>query len=198
MPANHTLQPNGGGPSWLQSARLVAAVAELVPSRKPKTESEVLMRSLSLISLCLLLIGGSVRGQQAESAVRIKLNRPHQITSQAGATIQAAMIELLKTSNFNSKDHRDIFPDGVGSVHRKYRDTIGGQYLVVTFPKPRTFELIRGQVTAIEVIVGLNNTQYADTLFTIDPEGRVVEHSKFSGKVATELLELVNRERAGG
>jgi hypothetical protein len=155
------------------------------------------MRNLSLISLCLLLTGGSVRGQQAESAVRIKLNRPQQITSQAGAPIQAAVIELLKTSNFNSKDHRDVFPDGARGVHRKYRDTIGGQYLVVTFPEPRQFELIRGRVTAIEVVVGLNNPQYADTLFTIDPDGRIVEHSKFGGKEATELLELVNRKGKG-
>lgn len=63
--------------------------------------------------------------------------------------------------------------------------------MVVVFPQARQFELIRGQATAIEVVVGLNGPQYADALFTIDPDGRIVEHSKFSGKVATELLRLV-------
>lgn len=157
------------------------------------------MRSLSLILLCLLLFAENVRGQEAESGVRIKLTHPQQIPSQAGAAIQSKVVELLKTSNFNSKDHEgDVFPGGVRRVHQRYRDAIGGQYLVVSFPEPRQFQLIRGQVTAIEVVVGLNQPEYADAFFTIDPDGRIVEHSKFSGKVATELLELVNRKGKGG
>jgi hypothetical protein len=150
------------------------------------------MRSLGLISMYLLLLEGYVVGQQAEPTVALKLNRPEQIASPTAATLQAKVVNLLKTSNFNSKDHPGpVFPGGAKGVQRRYRDTVGGQYLVVGFPQPQQLELIRGQVTAIEVIVGLNNPQNADALFTVDPNGRVVEHSKFSGKLATELLDLV-------
>ena len=70
--------------------------------------------------------------------------------------------------------------------------------MVVTFPKSRHFELIRSRVTVIEVIVGLNNAKHADALFTIDPDGRVVEHSKYSGDLATDLVKLIsNPERNG-
>src|SRR5664280_1415098 len=150
------------------------------------------MRSLSIISLCLLFVGGSARGQQAQAQVDLKLTRLQEITSNTAAIIQAKVVQLLETSNFNSKDHPGpICPDGVRGVERRYRESIGGQYLVVTFAQPRHFDLIRGEVTAIEVVVGLNDPQGADALFTIDPDGRIVEHSMFGGKEAKELVELV-------
>jgi hypothetical protein len=130
--------------------------------------------------------------------VSLKLLRTQAVTFQAGTNIEAKVIELLKTSNFNSEDHPDKFPDGVRGVQRSYRDTLAGQYLVVAFPEPRQFELIRGQATAIEVVVGLNNPQYADALFTFDSDGRTVEHSKFSGRLATELKELIDGRGKGG
>lgn len=70
--------------------------------------------------------------------------------------------------------------------------------MVVTFPKSRHFELIRGKVAAIEVIVGLNNSKHADALFTIDPDGRVVEHSKYSGELATDLVKLISKPERNG
>ncbi len=156
------------------------------------------MKNLRLVSLCLLLPSGQLLGQQPEPSVALKLNRPEQITSRAASAIQSKVVDLLKTSNFNSKDHVDpAFPDGARGVHRRYRETIGGQYLVVAFPRSRQLELIRGQATAVEIIVGLNHPKYTDALFTIDPDGRVVEHSKFSGELATDLLELVrNMDRS--
>jgi hypothetical protein len=150
------------------------------------------MRTLGLVFLLLTLIEGIGPTQSAEPPVSLKLADPQPITAPAESIVQAKAIDLLKTSNFNSKDHPGpIFPDGVLGVQRRYRAAIAGQYLAVAFPEPRQFQLIRGQVKIVEIVVGLNNPQYADSLFTVDPEGRVVEHAKFSGTAATELMELI-------
>ena len=152
------------------------------------------MRSLGFASLFLLLAPGHVVGQPTEPTVVLKSNRLQELAPQAAATVREKVINLLKTSNFNSKDHMgSIFPGGARRVQRRYRNTVGGRYLVVVFPLSRHFELIRGQATAIEVIVGLNHPKYSDALFTIDPDGRVVEHSKYSGALATDLLKLVTK-----
>ena len=70
--------------------------------------------------------------------------------------------------------------------------------MVVVFPQSRQLELIHGQGTVIEIVVGLNHPKYANALFTIDPDGRVVEHSKYSGELATDLLRLVTKLENGG
>jgi len=149
-----------------------------------------MMKNWILIAVLLFLPKWSLGGQ-ADSEMSIRLLPPRTFSAEEGKFIQAQVIELLETSNFNSSVHSDVFPDGVKGVHRKYRTTTGGQYLVVSFREARVFDLIGGQVTAIEVVVGLDRPEFADALFTIDAEGRVVEHAKFSGKGAIELLELV-------
>ena len=151
------------------------------------------MRIRGFVLLFLLLLPMHVSGQQSETTVAFKSDRLQKLAHQPASTVRNKVLDLLKTSNFNSKDHAGpVFPGGTGRVHRRYRTTIGGHYLVVTFPKPRHFELKRSKVTAIEVIVGLNNPKHADALFTIDPDGRVVEHSKYSGELATDLVKLIS------
>ena len=160
------------------------------------------MKTFALIASVLFLVSGSVRGQQAQSALGLRLNRPQIVSAVARTNIQAKVTDLLQTSNFNSMDHPEKLQDGVRGLHQRYRDTLEGEYLVVTFSEPRQLELIRGRATAIEVVVGLNRTslngpQRANRLFTVDPEGRIVEHVLYSGMLQLELLELVRRETGG-
>lgn len=115
----------------------------------------------------------------------------HTFDSNALPGIRASALHLLETSNFNSIHHRDILKATPKSTHAAYRKTVAGRYLVVSFDTPRQVKTIGGEVDVLEVVIGLNRPDYADSLFTIDREGRVVAHQKYSGALAVELLRMV-------
>jgi hypothetical protein len=107
------------------------------------------------------------------------------------ADIRSLALRLLETSNFNSERHRDLLKATLKSTHAAYRKAVAGRYLVVSFDTPRRIKTIGGEVDVLEVVIGLNRPDYADSLFTIDSEGRVVAHQKYSGTDGIELLRRV-------
>jgi hypothetical protein len=113
------------------------------------------------------------------------------LDAKALADIRTLSLRLLETSNFNSERHRDILKATPQSTHAAYRKTVAGRYLVVSFDTPRRVKTIGGEVDVLEVVIGLNRPDYADSLFTIDSEGRVVAHQKYSGTDGIELLRRV-------
>jgi hypothetical protein len=113
------------------------------------------------------------------------------VDAEALADIRSLALRLLETSNFNSEHHRDILKATPKSTHAAYRKTVAGQYLVVCFDTPRRIKTIGGEVDVLEIVIGLNRPDYADSLFTIDSEGRVVAHQKYSGADGVELLRVI-------
>lgn len=107
-------------------------------------------------------------------------------------------LDLLETSMFNSERHRDLLKATPRSTHAAYRTAVAGRYLVLAFDAPRRIRTIGGDVDVLEIVIGLNRADYADSLFTIDSEGRVVAHQKFSGAHAIDLLRRVNAALLGG
>ncbi len=107
------------------------------------------------------------------------------------ADVRAVALRLLESSNFNSERHRDILTATPKSTHAAYRKTVAGRYLLVSFDTPRRIKTIGGEVDVLEMIIGLNRPDYADSLFTIDHEGRVVAHQKYSGTEGVELVRMV-------
>jgi len=97
------------------------------------------------------------------------------------AEIRSLALRSWKTSNFNSERHRDLLKATPKSTHATYRKAVAGRYLVVSFDTPRRSTTNRGEVDVLEVVIGLDRPDYADSLFTIDGEGRVVAHQKYSG-----------------
>ena len=110
----------------------------------------------------------------------------------ARTQIRILATRLLESSNFNSQRHRDLLKATPKETHAAYRKTVAGRYLIVSFDRPRSIKTIGGEVEALEVVIGLNRPDYADSLFTIDGEGRVVAHAKYSGSDAVTLLRKVN------
>jgi hypothetical protein len=113
------------------------------------------------------------------------------LDAKALADIRTLSLRLLESSNLNSERHRDILKATPQSTHAAYRKTVAGRYLVVSFDTPRRIKTIGGEVDVLEVIIGLNRPDYADSLFTIDHEGRVVAHQKYSGTEGVELVRMV-------
>ena len=46
---------------------------------------------------------------------------------------------------------------------------------------------VGGEVSVFEIVIGLAHPDSADALFTVDDDGRVVAHEKYSGRTAMEL-----------
>jgi hypothetical protein len=103
--------------------------------------------------------------------------------------LYAKAVEILESSNFNSRAPR--WQWNMPEVHQQYRQTVAGKYLLISFEEPRKVTTIGGEVTAKEIIIGLNGREYASALFTIDDEDRLVGHAKHSGPLCVEFLKLV-------
>ena len=68
---------------------------------------------------------------------------------------------------------------------------VAGDCLVITYDHPIKVHTVGGDVSAFEIVIGLNRPDYADDLFTIDDLGRVVGHGKYSGGIGIELRKAV-------
>ena len=111
-------------------------------------------------------------------------------------SLDALAVDLLKTSNFNSLNHGKLLQSTIPGIQERYRKTISGHYMVLSFNSEQNFKTIGGDVRLFEIIIGLNASEYADALFTIDPEGRVIEHAKYSGTKSIQLLKAVKQAAA--
>ncbi len=81
----------------------------------------------------------------------------------------------------------------MSEILQGYRKTVSGKYLLVSFKQPRKFKTVGGEINVREIIIGLNRPDYASSLYTIDDEGRIVAHTKYSGPLCVGLLEFVKR-----
>lgn len=115
----------------------------------------------------------------------------HRLDGAAKTKVQSLALQFLESSNFNSVHDRDILKVTTQKVHAAYRKAAAGRYLVLSFDTPRRVKTIHCEVDVLEVVIGLNGPDYANSLFTIDGEGRVVSHEKYSGTLGVELLQAV-------
>lgn len=100
-------------------------------------------------------------------------------------------IELLESSNFNSRAPR--WKWNMSEILEGYRKTVSGQYFLVSYKEPRKIKTVAGEVSVREIIIGLDRPDYASSFYTIDDEGRIVGHAKYSGPLCVEFLNLVKR-----
>ncbi len=78
-------------------------------------------------------------------------------------------------------------------VQRDYRQAVAGSFLVVTFSPPQRVQTVGGDVTAAEIVIGLNRNDYAYGLFTIDSSAAIVSHAKYAGDLCIQILENIKR-----
>jgi hypothetical protein len=131
----------------------------------------------------------------ADYKVALRFGKQMPLTQEAVRMLYSKALELLETSNFNS----------LALVHEEYRQTVAGKYLLVSLKVPQTIKTVGGEVIVREIVIGLNRpdsvaivegvsyADYANSLFTIDDEGRVVAHAKYSGLLCIELMKLVKK-----
>jgi hypothetical protein len=137
--------------------------------------------------LCLLLLTSVV---YAADGVLPKLTLYRSGEKELAAGKQAVIAnwgtELLKSSNFNTANKPEM--QTIGEIQRHYRQTVAGDYLVISYNLPLTVQTVGGKVELLEIVVGLNRPdEFPSALFTIDPQGRVVAHEMYGGILPAEL-----------
>lgn len=126
--------------------------------------------------------------------MQLRFPKLQKLSESAEQKIAAQVVELLRTSQFNSESQPAEFDGGVSRVQANYRKTAGVPHLVLSFRKPQTLQTIGGEIETAEVVVGLSHESHHSSLFTVNGDGQVVEHSRESLPQGTTLLEAIRRE----
>ncbi len=160
------------------------------------------LRKLVLVSFIIALLIPTVVTSFAQTDQLVAVNSncavelfcPKQVVlnREAVQELYATSLSLLKTSQFNSRANR--WP--ISEVQKDYRLTISGKYLLVSFKAPRTVTTVGGEVSALEIVVGLDGSHFSG-MFTIDAEGRIVEQGKFNGSGWIGLVKLADNIAGG-
>jgi len=139
----------------------------------------------------------------ADYTVALYFGKQTPLTQEANRKLHSKALELLETSNFNSR--AGVLDWNISKFHEQYRQTVAGKYLLISLKEAQRIRTVGGEVIVKEIVIGLNRpdsiatvggvsyTEYASSLFTIDDEGRVVAHTKYSGPMCIELTKLVKK-----
>ena len=140
---------------------------------------------------------------KADYTVALRFGKQPPLSQEQVQTLHAKALELLETSNFNSR--ASLSHKSISEVHEEYRQTVAGRYLLVSLKGPQKIKTDGGEVIVREIVIGLNRpnniaivggvsyAEYASSLFTIDDEGRVIVHAKYSGPMCIELMKLAKK-----
>ena len=141
--------------------------------------------TLAALLLLLAVLTPAVAG--ASDGVTVGRCVGSQPTGSSADELRKLAVEFVQSSNFNTAAHPRILKLSVATIQDHYRRVVAGDCLIVTYDRPVRFRTVGGEVSVVEIVVGLGRPDYADALFTIDESGRVVEHGKYSGLIGIEL-----------
>jgi hypothetical protein len=144
-----------------------------------------------LAALALLASATEAAAPPLKEAASVVLRYPGTKALGADDTqgLKAKALEILKSSNFNSTS--PLWEWDEAEINLQYGAAVSRRHLLVTFVTPETIQTVGGKIVVKEIVIGLNGSHYASSLHTVDDQGRIVGHSKYSGTSCVELLELV-------
>lgn len=151
------------------------------------------MRMLLVAALSWLL-WRAAETPTSKPAAQVVLQRGGASAAIDGLTqdkLRGLAIRYLESSNFNTVTHPQILKQNVPAIQERYRRILAGDYLLISYPEPVVVQTVGGEVPTYEIVIGLGRADYAEGLITIDPQGRVVSHGKYSGIVGIELRQAV-------
>ena len=144
-----------------------------------------------LVAMMLLLTAAGSGAADVGTKPRVELYRPaaKDLTPESKMNVVNWSETFLASANFNTLDQPDILKQSVVTdIQDRYRKTIRGDYLVVSYDHPTKFQTVAGDVTVVEIIVGLNRAdRVPSALFTVDGDGRVIAHEKYAGMLPDDL-----------
>jgi len=148
-----------------------------------------LRKAVAILAVITLQFFPSAIAANADQP-RVELYRSgaKKLTPEVKAEFVAWSEALLKSANFNTANQPDILKKSVTAIHESYRLAVRRDCLIVSYDRPMNFTTVAGDLTVMEIVVGLNRPdKIASGLFTIDPVGRVIAHEKYAAISSAEL-----------
>ena len=146
----------------------------------------------ALVLVMLLAVAACPVSGEDAGTLTLRQDGRSRPTSAEEDTLRKLAMEFLKSSNFNTVAHADILKQSVPAIQARYRQVVAGACLIITYDHPVTVRTVGGNVSVFEIVIGLGRPDYADALFTIDEQGRVVGHGKYSGGIGIKLRRAVD------
>lgn len=168
-------------------------------TQPPLSNRMFLAIAFSLLTAVTALAGDANQPTASPAHCMVKLRYGKEIVlSQAAVqTLYSNAVMLLESSSFNSsKSATSPLPWNISEIAEDYRLAVSGPYLLVSFKEPHEFTTPGGAVSVREIVIAINKNFGASNrseLFTIDDEGRVIEHGKYSGQILVELLKTAKK-----
>ncbi len=148
-----------------------------------------------LLSVALFIVGCNFPVHAAEQLTPVELysnGKNLELSELDQNKLLEQALQLLKTSNHNSGKEAKNNLFTLHGVQNDYRATVAGKFLVCRFQPSKKVTTVGGDIFASEIVIGLNGAQYASSLFTVDKDGSVVGHAKYSGELCVKILEAIN------
>ena len=156
--------------------------------------SYMVKRAIRILALVAVLasaaLGGELPSKTDGAAVVLRFEGTSTLTDEEQQRLIAAAQKILASSQFNSQNPQ--WEWDMSKVLTEYGDAVVGRHLLVYFAQPKQSDTAGGTIIAREVLIGLNRPDYASSLHTIDSNGHIVGHAKYSGALCIELKKLVD------
>lgn len=154
----------------------------------------MLRRKVGLAALLLIIQGSGAFAENLpefeSSAVVLRYSANISLDRADARKLFGKSIEVLQSSNFNSSNSQWEWDEA--EVNREYGRAVSGRHVLVTFSKPEIIKTIGGDITVREFVIGLNGSQYASSVHTLDEQRRVIGHAKYAGQLCIEIQELAH------
>ncbi|MGV3773302.1 MAG: hypothetical protein ACO1QB_10405 [Verrucomicrobiales bacterium] len=150
------------------------------------------------LCVCLFLLASETAIADATNKFKINIfpSVGTRIDEKTSKDIYHDVLQILKSSNFDTVNSKSAMSRKVADIHESYRKAAANRYLLVDFEQAHSIETVGGKVACLQIFIGIkdsssNGLSVAGPLFTINPDGRVVEHGKYSGQLCVEMMKTL-------
>lgn len=149
--------------------------------------------SVGLATLLLVVASGLFAEESPEferASVVLRYSGNIALTDDEARKIFSKSMEILRSSNFNSAKPKWEWDSA--KINLEYGRAVSGRHVLVSFGEPKIIKTLGGDIAVRELVIGLNGSQYASSVHTVDGQGKVVGHAKYLGQLCVEMQELAN------
>jgi hypothetical protein len=149
---------------------------------------------IALTSLLLIISASALSTEDSpdfdKSAVVLRYSGNVPLSHDDARKLFRKSIEILQSSNFNSSNPKWEWDEA--KINLEYGRAVSSRHVLVTFGKSQALKTIGGDITVRELVIGLNGSQYASSVHTVDNKGKVIGHAKYLGQLCVEIQEMAN------
>jgi hypothetical protein len=153
------------------------------------------IRQVRVVFVCILIAFGAA-SRSAEilpsvdkATISLRYGSSVELSEDDSKRLLQQAMEILESSNFSSANPQ--WEWDYAKVSAEYEQAVSGRHLLVTFADAKKIRTIGGYVSVWKLIIGLNGSQYASPVHTVDGTGVVIGHAKYEGMLCVRLMDLV-------